>query len=241
MHSDRIDQDRVVLITDEIFVISHHRDLYFYFIDKNDIAHPKLLEKYTIKENDHDLSYDEHGIVCTKIAKTRQSHDHDTDHDDNTGNKSVSNCGSICTSLKFELIIFGGCETVFGESFMKILVDLKLSYDHDNCSIDNNYKNDCNGKFNMKNIKPIIKIKEEKMLIKSEMIVNDENNSKDTYACKIRLDKRFRLFGYECLWNGKHEPVIVIIGGTYNRSVIVFNVTTNVIQFKSKVCMYVSF
>ena len=233
-----LDGDRVVLVTDEIFVTSDDKHLYFYFIDKNNVTHPKLLKKYTI--NKDNTEYTQHGIVCTnlKILETI-SNDHDT---------------RARTSLKFDIIVFGGCEAIFfGESFIKFHVN--LSYGNKNINIKKN-ANRCIG--NIKEIKPIIKIKEEPMSIECSMIVNDNDNINcnddknknddiDDDEISLAMDSILMAtkwaFGYQCLLNGQNEAVIIIVGG-YNtgdeeeaqdQSIIVFNVARNTIKVKSKV------
>ena len=149
---DVIDDDRVLLITDEIFVISYQKDLYFYFINKNDVAHPKLLKKYTIKQEK--VSYEQHGLVCTKLEQTNDV-------------KPLSKTGNTCTLLTFEMIIFGGRNIVFGKSFIKFIVD--LSYDNVNINININIDQS-----NDYDIKPIINIEEKQMKINCDMIGNNK-------------------------------------------------------------------
>ena len=219
VYSDSIGQDRAVLVTDEIFVISFDKELYFYYIDKNDVVHPKFLKRYTIKRNNG--KYKQHGLVCTNLKTQTISDD-------------------ARASLTFELIIFGGSETVFGESFIKFFVD--LSYDNINIqNIDKKNDND---------IKHIIKIEEKEIKIEPHMIVNDSYGN----SYKVESYKTLWQFGYQCLLNKKKEVVIIIVGGyagrkvfnyyrtvslveAQNTSVILFNLATKKMQLKSKVCV----
>ena len=227
-YSYEIDEDRAVFLTDEIFIISEYEHLHFYFIDKNDMAHPKLIKKYTIKADK--IHYHEHGIVCTNL---KIIHTNDT-----------------LTSLKFEIIVFGGSGNVFGRSFMKFNVD--LSYNNITCTCSSDEKSGFIDK--IEEIKPIIRIEEKPILIKSSMIVNNNCHGRDKNDSinidKIILDQPLWVFGYQCLLNGKNEAVIIIVGGTTgidvdsheapNQSIIVFNVATNTMQLKSKVLKYMN-
>ena len=102
--------DRVLLLTDEIFIITSHYELYFYFIDiKNDIAHPKLLKIWDLENTT--VKYEEHGMIYTKFNI------HTTT---NTKEKIET------TTLDLEIILFGDDTIDFFETFSKF--NIKLSY-----------------------------------------------------------------------------------------------------------------
>ena len=102
-----------ILITDEILLISSGCNLYFYFIPKNDVSHPQLIQMYTFKSCN--LKYDKHGMCCPYFKI-------------DNNNYNSSNC-NYSIKLKFQIILFGGDENKnFCSSFL--CLDISLKYDY---------------------------------------------------------------------------------------------------------------
>ena len=221
------DEDRYLLINDEIVIISAENELYILFIGNDHIMQPLVLYKYKLKTKS--LDYEDHGMVCTQFKQEKISDEIEL------GN----------TMVELEIILFGGFNNVcFGKSLLKI--NIKLTYNDDYSNISNSTSVSDNRKDDMEKS---LEIKETLLQYNNIKCINFDKNLSV-------LDGVFDRFGYQCIFNSKNEGVIIVIGGRHNidhylhgseirsrksgkkgsRMLHLFNAVTNEMYFYDNVC-----
>ena len=194
---------RSLIINDEIIIISNYEYVYFYSISiaNNNFTNPKLVKKYKIVTPN--LSYSVHGMCCLDLKETQQGIRKYINTLDNF--KTQNNTHNSTTAYDCKLILFGGTH---GGGHHRFLFDTFLLLDINVSNIDNSYSMDITEK--------VIDFETNSYLSNKK----DDNNSNNNSSSKwLNIDPNskfyedFMSFGYECVYNSKQEPIIVIIGG----------------------------
>ena len=129
--------------------------------------------------------------------------------------KSTTNGKNIVHDLRFKLLLFGGTKQFKRDFFSTFLtLDIKMEF-----KTDSNYKlcKDMYDGFQL-----------------SKFIVTESKSNLEANEYRMR---NWSHFAYHCILNGKCEPIIVIVGGTYDdcSSVCLYNTITQEICVKSQV------
>ena len=209
---------RSILAGDDIIVYSYHRQILFYYIGGDFVTNPSLVGKY-----DHFKSYIFHGLLCVNYDC---DYDYDYNYSCNSYNKEpstksanntieIGNCHEsddiiLNKNYKFKIMLFGGSCTIRGllHSFIELDIKLTVNLSTDGKKYINHFGSNEKGARCMKKIDSHLNVKETD--VDGNKIVCDEN-AKRIFSQGVIAQS----FGHDIMYNGKNEPIIVIIGGTW--------------------------